>query len=138
MKTKPYISGFCSSVALPPGQEPHHHLCRGAFFNPATRSEYRCNCDCHDGTEVATDPGLSKIETMLDRIQERGGGRSVKLREEIIYALRKHGGLELRSTGDEREDRKRGSRVWNAAAKAGMKVSINYKKVPGVIKVTVR
>lgn len=128
-KTVPYLSGWCTTFGVPPGHEPQHHRCKAAFHNPADGKTVRCTCDCHTGDEVPEAPTTStRLLIELGKVEAKGGGRSIKLAEAIQHELKTKGRCELPRTGrGDYEDRKRGSRIWNAAEKLGMKVRISYK-----------
>lgn len=128
-KPFPYISGWCNTAGMPPGYEPRHERCRAALTNPADGRVVRCSCSCHTGDEVPEAPATStRLLIELEKVEAKGGGRSIKLAEAIQHELKVRGRCELPRTGrGDYEDRKRGSRIWNAAEKLGMKVRISYK-----------
>lgn len=116
-----YISGFCSSVALPPGVEPHHHRCRGAFINPKDKSTYRCTCDCHSGDEVPV-PRESIAVAKVEKVAP--GKRSSSVLEDIYEALKRDGEFRLPAPDDPKELKSRRERIYTAARRKGMKVKV--------------
>lgn len=134
MANYPYISGWCSTAGTPPGHKPNHGLCKGAYHSPATERVVRCSCSCHTGDEVPDARTSTRLLIELEKVEAKGGGRSSKLAAAIQHELKTRGRCELPRTGrGDYEDRKRGSRIWNAAEKLGMKVRISYKDPEKII-----
>lgn len=128
-----YISGFCSSVALPPDVEPHHSRCRGAFINPKDKTTYRCHCACHNGNEEP----LPREQIAVAKVEKvEPGKRNSSILEDIYAALKRDGEFRLPAPDDPKELKSRRERIYTAARRKGMKVKIRI--IDGEIIATVK